>query len=726
MARRPKKPEVNLSSELEFEEYAPQLRLLRPKLRPDAEVIPQKFRGKTYWVLKDPVTLQFYRVAETEREIIGQLDGATSLGDIHDRLKAKFGSQAPSFRELSHFVLSLRQANLTTPDAHEETRWSVERSTKKRRQRVKQKFSNFMYLTIPLLDPERFLNATMPYLRWIYSKPVFVIWLATVGAALFTFFYNFQALVAPANGILAPTNLFWLWLAFFLIKTCHEFGHAYAAKSQGAEVHRMGVMFLVFMPCWYVDATSVWAFERKAHKVLVGCAGMMTELFIASLALFAWLSLEPGAIRTVLYNMVFIASVSTVLFNGNPLLRYDAYYILADVIEIPNLRHRSTQYLLFLMKKYLLGEKPPPTASTSHERAWFVGYGIAATVFRFFIVIRIIMYIASKFFFIGVAMATVVAVLWVATPLVKLIRHIFFAKETRQVRARAVAVFLVATAVIVYLVGVLPVPTSVRSPCAIEPHEQRLLRAEWPGFLSEVYVKDGEPVRENQVLAVAYNHELEFQIRRQRLRISEAESRLRKYETENLAAAQATAYQLGVLRKDLEALQERKGSLTFRAPFAGQVIAPNLDRVGGRFLQLGEALFMVASLDRLRVTAVVPGSDLAAIDSADERKVRIKFSSDASTVYIGTIERVHFSATHQPPAPALTNAGGGPVLMDPKSPDGRRTLLPWYRIDIELDESATLPPVGVTGSARFIVGRDPIGKQAWARFRRILHRRFLI
>ena len=726
----PKKPDFSLSSELEFEEYAPQLRLLTPKLRSDAQVIPQKFCGKMYFVLQDPVTLQFYRVAETEREIIARLNGRTTLGEIHNVLKEKLGSQAPSFRELAHFVLTLRHANLTSPEASEEARWSVDRSTKKRHRKAKQQWSNFMYLTIPLLDPERFLNATIPYLRWVFSFPMFMVWLGVVGAAFVAFLYNAPKLLEPANSVLAPENLFMLWVAFFLIKTFHEFGHAYAAKAFGAEVHRMGVMFLIFMPCWYVDATPIWAFERKWPKVLVGSAGMMVELFLASFALLAWLVLEPGTLRSILYNVVFVASVSTVLFNGNPLLRYDAYYMLADLIELPNLRQRSSQYILYLAKKYLFGEKTPPAASTNYERFWFISYGILSTIYRTFVVVGIILYIASKLFFVGLAMAAAVAALWVATPLVKLIYHVFFAKETRQVRLRAVSVFSVLAAAVVYLVGIMPISTDVRTPCALEPHEERLMRAEWPGFLSQVHVKDGERVTQGQLLAETVNDELDFQIRRQKLRIDELRARLRRNETENQAAAQADAFQLSMIEKDLEMLVSRKNSLTFRAPFDGQLIAPDLDRVKGRFLQLGDELFTVSSLDKLQVTAVVDNADMAAIQQAfkqaPEVAVRIKFKSDASTVYEGRIDRLHPSATSEAPARTLTNACGGPVLLDPKSPDGRRTLLPWYRVDIRLDIPGLPPPPGATGQTRFIVGRDPIGKQAYLRFRRMLNRRFLV
>jgi putative peptide zinc metalloprotease protein len=727
MALRRRKPDFDLSSELEFEEHAPQLRVLKPRMRPDTDIVAQKFGGKDYYVLQDPVTLQFYRVAGPEREIIEQFDGETTLGEIHERLRGRYGASAPSFRDLAGFVFMLRHANLATCEGSEDMRWAVERAGKKRRRQVQQKLTNFMYLTIPLVDPERFLSAGLPYVRWVFSKPFFVVWLATVGSALVAFAYNAPALLRPVNGVLAPSNLPFLWLSFVLIKAFHELGHGFAAKHHGAEVHRMGIMFLVFMPVMYVDATPVWAFPRKWPKVFVGAAGVMTELFIASLALFGWLALDPGALRTVLFNMIFIASVSTVLFNGNPLLRYDAYYVLADLIEIPNLRQRSTEYFKYLGRRYLFGERVPPSTDRGREKRWFLSYGVLATIYRCFIVTSIILFVASKLFFVGVAIATGVAVLWVVTPLVKLIRHVFFARETRHVRLRAVAVFTLVVAGLVGLLGMLPLAASVRAPCALEPHEQVVLRAKWPGFVSEVNVRDGDAVYEGQVLAVLANEELDTQITSLELDVASSRARLRRFETAHQAAAQAEAFRLGMLQQDLATLQERKGSLTVRAPLDGRVVAPDLERTAGRFLALGEELFTVAALDRLRVTVVVDNADVAALLRRQDATVRIKFGSRPDSVYEGSVERIHPAATQAVPPMGLTGPAGGPVLLDPEATGEPRALVPWYRVDVALAaEGSDQPPVWSTGTARFSVGREPLGVQFWLRFRRMLHRRFLI
>ena len=255
-----------------------------------------------------------------------------------------------------------------------------------------------------------------------------------------------------------------------------------------------------------------------------------------------------------------------------------------------------------------------------------------------------------------------------------------------------------------------------------------MIRADWSGFLSEVRVRDGDTVSEGQVLAVITNEELDFTLLTLRHQIRAVEARHRMLETTYQAAAQAEAERLRLLREDMALLEERKASLTVRAPFDGQVIAPGLERVDGRFLQLGDPIFTVASLGKVRLLAVVSGTDVQAVWETRDKPVRVKLASAPGRVFMGRIdpERELSSATHAPPPPALTNAGGGDILLDPKSPEGQRTLLPWFRVDIVLDNADVRLPVGVTGTIRFVIGRDPIGTQAWLRFRRMLHRRFLI
>jgi putative peptide zinc metalloprotease protein len=226
---------------------------------------------------------------------------------------------------------------------------------------------------------------------------------------------NVTGLWHQASGVLAPDNLPLLYLAFILVKVFHEFGHAFACKKfgreegTGGEVHAMGIMFLVFMPLPYIDASSAWAFRRKWHRAVVGAAGVLVELAIAAVAAIVWARTAEGtAFHAIAYNVMFIASISTVIFNGNPLLRFDGYYVLSDLVEIPNLSQRALGYLYYLVRRYVWRvRKVQSPAHTRGEGVWFVVYGVASTAFRVFISIRIVLFLGDRLpkelFFVAVA-----------------------------------------------------------------------------------------------------------------------------------------------------------------------------------------------------------------------------------------------------------------------------------------------------------------------------------
>jgi putative peptide zinc metalloprotease protein len=158
------------------------------------------------------------------------------------------------------------------------------------------------------------------------------------------------------------------------------------ARRWGGEVHEIGLMLLVFSPVPYVDASSAWGFRDKRKRMVVGGVGIAVELFLGALALFVWLMVEPGMVRAVAYNVMLISGVSTLLFNGNPLLRFDGYYVLADAIEVPNLGARSNTYLGYLFQRYVLGIRTAESSAHSNgERAWMVVYGITSFFYRIFI-----------------------------------------------------------------------------------------------------------------------------------------------------------------------------------------------------------------------------------------------------------------------------------------------------------------------------------------------------
>ena len=315
---------------------------LQPRLRSHVRIHRHHYRGDLWYVLEDRVSRKVHRFNPVAHYLIGLMDGRRTVQEIWDNAITKFGDDAPTQEEMIRLLGQLHSSEVlqteVTPDLAELMR-RAKRSTRKT---WLQNLMSPLSIRIPLFDPDSALERWLPWYRPLFGWFGACLWCAVVGTALFAGASHWRELTEDITShALAPQNLVIMWLTFPVLKLLHEFGHACATKAWGGEVHEMGVMLLVLMPIPYVDASAASAFRQTSHRATVGAAGMIVELFVAAIALLLWLEIEPGIVRAVLYNVMLIAGISTVVFNANPLLRYDGYYILADLIQIPNLRARQ-------------------------------------------------------------------------------------------------------------------------------------------------------------------------------------------------------------------------------------------------------------------------------------------------------------------------------------------------------------------------------------------------
>lgn len=244
----------------------------------------------------------------------------------------------------------------------------------------------------------------------------------------------------------------------------------------------MGLMFLVFAPVPYIEASSTSAFPSKYRRAIVAAAGMMVELFLASLALYVWLLVQPGIVRAVAFNVMVISGISTLIINGNPLLRYDGYFILSDLIEMPNLAQRGTTYWTWLLDRYAFrAEDATPPDESPAERRWLLAYSPLAWAYRTLVTVSIIMLVADKFFFIGILIALWAAFSLIGMPLYKGWKHLYTSPVLHRRRPQAMRVTAVAMAVALALIlgyrcHCIPAP-KVWSGCRTDPSCARVKAA---------------------------------------------------------------------------------------------------------------------------------------------------------------------------------------------------------------------------------------------------------
>src|SRR5688500_9758128 len=513
---------------------------LRAKLRPSTQISRQYYRGERWYVVRDPAGNQFHRLSDAAYRFVGLLDGSRTVGEAWELVGGQLADDAPTQPEVIQILSQLHSANLIETDVSADAMVLLRRHKQQMKRKMQGRLMNLLFPRIPIWDPDAFLKRWMPLVGPMLSKGGAIVWCLVILAACLALTPRWDEVKGAAANSIAPSNWLWLWAVFVGIKFIHECGHAFACRRFGGEVHEMGIMFLVFIPTPYVDASTAWAFPSKWARMFVGAAGMIVEIFFAAICAFIWVSTNPNTlVNQLAYNAMLIASVSTVLFNANPLLRYDGYYMLSDYWEIPNLQQKSKEYMWGLIKRHVYRIKATQPLPPAWQRAQLLIYAILSGIYRVFIGILIIVMVAFKVPILGVLMALAGVVTWVVAPAVKLLKYLMIEPELHRKRGRAWLFCGTVAAVLVVLFGIIRVPTSITADAVLEPMEESWVKASSPGFVKEVKVKDAQPVKKGDVLLVLSDDSLDARIASleaelERLRIQQRASNVQNRAQKNI------------------------------------------------------------------------------------------------------------------------------------------------------------------------------------------------
>jgi putative peptide zinc metalloprotease protein len=546
-------------------------------------------------------------------------------------------------------------------------------------------------------------------------------WCVVVGTALVLGASHWTELTEDAGSrLLSGQNMLLLWIAYPCVKALHELGHGFAAKVWEAEVHEMGIMFLVLMPVPYVDASAANVFPDKRRRMVVAAAGILVEVFLAALALLVWLAVEPGIVRSLAYDIIWISGASTILFNANPLLRFDGYFMLSDWIEIPNLGARSNQYLGYLVQRHLFGlSNVRYPVNAPGEAPWFVVYGIAAFVYRVLIVFGIALFLAGQFFILGVLLAVLSLSVQVVAPAVG---HVFTVLSTPRFGEKRFRVVAVSLGVILSLTGallLLPIPLYTMARGVVWLPERAQVRAGTDAFVTRLLVDSNTKVEAGAPVVVAHDPLLEA-----RVAVLDAELRAlhaRHYDERitDLVQAQITEEEITTVEAALARALEREREVVIRSPESGQLVLPRADDLVGRFVRQGEIVGYVIGLANPTARVVLSEADVELVRHRTEA-VEVRLARRIADVQPARIERMVPSATRRLPSRALGSAGGGEWAIDTSDPEGLRTLVPVFELDLALPESPEAGAIGEAVYVRFDHGMEPLAMRAYRGLRRLL------
>jgi len=718
-----------------------------PRLSAHARVTRQRYGPTMAYIVEDPASGQFFRMSESAHFLLGMLDGRTTVDQAWQACNEQLGDAAPTQREVVELLSRLQMFGLVTSGSALDAELLERRLSRARKQRLQRRTGRWMFPHVPLINPEPFLARHERLCRLLFSPAAGVAWLVLVGVALWLVFLNADRFAGSLADVarLDPATLATLGAAFLGLRAVHELGHAVACKAMGGRSTEIGVILIAYvLPLPYCDATSAWRFARIWPRVLVSLGGVLAESVFAAAAAIVWATGSDATMTAVAYQIMLVSGVSTLVFNLNPLLRYDGYYILSDLAGAPNLTQRSRQMLLYLLHRYVFGvrgARAPAWRSTGE--AWLlVVYGLLSTPYRVFVGVAILLLIADSYLTLGVALAAVMAVVWLVWPVLKAAGFLLSDPKLEGRRSRALGATLAALAALLGPILAIPLPTPAYAAATVEPARLASARALEGGELVRLHALPGDAVEAGQLIATLRSDELIARARALEARIAQAELDMRRAlgagerpapGAPPAAAERERALQaLAVLRERRERVRRRIADLELRAPVAGRLAPPAgqtaadvLARVGA-FVPRGTALGMIVSEDDLVVRALVPDRDHAFVfggrgaggPAADGSGVRarVRLASRPGDTLEADVLSIAPSATRRLPSEALSTQAGGSVPTEPRGRDGGAVAArPSFLVDLRLRGPVHPQPTpGVRASVRLSGPSLPLGLR-WLR-----------
>ena len=719
-------------------------------MRKRADLISRRqcYEGRDCWVVKDPIAMKYFRFEEEEFRLLQMIDGQMSPDQIKRKFEFDFSPQKISLQELFQFIGMLYRNALVVSEAPNQGQSLRHRAVENEKAKRWQSLTNIMAIRFKGFDPDDLLTALNPWTAWFFTWPAFfAVLLFGVGALslIVTNFEAFQNKLPSFESFFAANNWFLLAVVLGTTKVLHEFGHGLACKRFGGRCHEMGLMFLVLTPCLYANVSDSWLLKSKWQRAFIAAAGMYVELVIASVAVFVWWFSMPGLVHHLALNVIVICSVSTLLFNANPLLRYDGYYIFADVLEIPNLRQKATAMLNRVSGKLFLGIETAEDPFAPSRRKWlFITYSVLAVVYRWLITFSIFWFVYRVLEpyglkIIGQLLAMMAIYGLVGAPLVKLYKFFSIPGRTSMIKPVRLVGTLAAVGLVLGAIMLIPIPRYVYGCFYIQPRDVANVYVEDPGVLWRVYVQPNQAVEEGTELIHLQSPGLEQQLAELASEVYNAEVELGIAQRAEMTrtVGQITpvearaAYDTAVANYDKKL--EDKERLLIKSPRKGFFLAghrkpaPDADSglLDGWHGTPLEPRNIGCSMDRQTIVGqVVPDmSKFTAVLAIDQSEIEF-IRSDQPVKLVSWQDRTkllesttgQISPVKMKIAPkGLASRYGGSLVTRQNSDGDDEPLSTTYMVNVPIDldaEDVVVFP-GSTGVAKIRTGSQTVGTRVW-------------
>lgn len=695
-----KSSEVDLESELladgaaEIAAYrdqqrhslASELESLMPRLS-DVELRSPEY----YYHIEVPSESKFFRIGFSEYVFISMLDGETSFAHALAVTAQKLGPNALSENQATQTIQWLLQNGLA--DFADGT-VSVDSDKSEQNQASLLQKLNPFWLKIPLGKPDEVLESAQPYFRWLFHPVSVVIAILIMIAALMTVGSNWDAFMASSQQIFSPSNWIWMLVTWVVLKIVHEFAHGLVCNKYGGKVKETGIIFILLAPMAYVDVTSSWGFSSRWRRMAVALAGMYVELLIAALCVFAWCYTTSPMIEFQLFNIIFMASFTTILFNANPLMRFDGYYALSDLLGIPNLYTSGNQSFKNQMRWLFFGQFQESSFRELNESSRIVAtYGICAAIWKVMICVSLGITASVMFGGMGILLAVFGVFSWFGKPMKKLVEDIISLNRSRPQSVYRAA--MVAGSIALVLVSSwfwIPNPFAARSPCVVDFEEQSKVRADSAGFVEKVLVENGQPVNEGEPLIVLTNNSLAAEIAELRSELEQHKTRERiAIDDHDSGQAQIERGHRLAKQSILDERLKQAEELVVMAPVNGRVVARDLHLMQGTYIKKGDIVLLIGDEDNKEVVLSIGEDDANTIGDLVGKPVPIQIGSRRRIM--GKIKRIEPKASVDVRNECLISPNGGSLVVqqnsssDPKDSEAPYELCaPRFHAIVSIDE----------------------------------------
>lgn len=652
------------------------LKGLKAVLRSDLQISRQLSERRPIYVIHDPISFQTHRLDENQYSVAVFATQNSTLGETFADLVRRGRLKAGDEDQFYDLVVNLYRSGIIVLPVHQGSTF-YEQYEKHRAVKRRNRLMSLLFLRIPISNPNRFLEQTVPFVSFCFSRTGFVSWLCAGLCALGVLVGNADKFSEPLNGLLSPGNLPILWVVFVVLKLWHELGHGYACKRFGGHVPEMGTILIVGNPLAYVDATSAWSFSERWKRLVVMCGGIYFESLVAIPAVFVWVLAGHGILASIAYQVIITASVVTLLFNINPLMKFDGYFILSEILGIPNLRSRADGQIRRTLKSCLLG-----ISSGTKEKPRLVGillsYGVASAVYRAFLVVSIALLVASRFPIVGIAIGATYIFSSVYGTARKIAAYLLKNEETSRVRLRAKGLALLLFVGIPTAFSLVPVPIGIIATGIVATTTEHQVRVETPGSFRGTNVAPGDRVDKESVLFRLENDNLLDELRIANRRLQEKSLHWKVARERDVVESARIESELQELESYRCEIQRRVRGLDVVAPAGGVVLRAHNHMNQGQFLKVGESVGMLVDGNPL-IRVWLTQDQLKSATCRKGTVVKFRLAGQSHRNYWGRIRSICPAAEISLSEHALTCIGGGDIIVDPET---NRPLESLFEVEI--------------------------------------------